>query len=128
MDDVNCITNSTPFFSLGGWVFHLLLFFLGIVLMLFFVTILWLQILSLQFFFSLNFCWQLPRLYNVYKKMGIVNSFQNILDNMFVPLFEVTIDPNSHPQLHLFLTQVSQSESLCVDALFCFVLFCWEPL
>nr|XP_023883532.1 AMP deaminase-like isoform X1 [Quercus suber] len=49
---------------------------------------------------------QLPRLYNVYKKLGIVTSFQNILDNVFIPLFEVTVDPNSHPHLHLFLMQV----------------------
>ncbi|OIW02119.1 hypothetical protein TanjilG_26659 [Lupinus angustifolius] len=49
---------------------------------------------------------QLPRLYNIYKNMGTVTSFQNILDNVFIPLFEVTVDPNSHPQLHLFLMQV----------------------
>ncbi|CAK7332807.1 unnamed protein product [Dovyalis caffra] len=48
----------------------------------------------------------LPRLYNVYKQMGTVNSFQNILDNVFIPLFEVTINPSSHPQLHVFLMQV----------------------
>lgn len=53
-----------------------------------------------------NLCFQLPRLYNVYKEMGIVTSFQNILDNIFIPLFEVTIDPDSHPQLHVFLKQV----------------------
>ena len=61
---------------------------------------------------------QLPRLYNVYKNMGIVTSFQNILDNVFIPLFEVAVDPNSHPQLHLFLKQVSQFFSLfflCVN-------------
>ncbi|KAJ0094328.1 hypothetical protein Patl1_16309 [Pistacia atlantica] len=58
--------------------------------------------------YSENAVWliQLPRLYNIYKQMGIVKSFQNILDNIFIPLFEVTIDPNSHPQLHLFLMQV----------------------
>ena len=49
---------------------------------------------------------QFPRLYNVYKGMGIVLSFQNILDNIFIPLFEVTVDPGSHPQLHVFLKQV----------------------
>ncbi|AQK85425.1 AMP deaminase [Zea mays] len=55
-----------------------------------------------------NVVWlvQIPRLYNVYKEMGIVTSFQNLLDNIFVPLFEVTIDPASHPQLHVFLKQV----------------------
>lgn len=52
---------------------------------------------------------QLPRLYNIYKEMGIVTSFQNILDNIFIPLFEVTVDPDSHPQLHVFLKQVSLS-------------------
>ncbi|CAN0925839.1 Probable AMP deaminase [Linum grandiflorum] len=51
----------------------------------------------------------LPQLTNVYKEMGIVNSFQNILDNVFLPLFEVTVDPNSHPQLHMFLMHVGFS-------------------
>ncbi|CAM8912762.1 unnamed protein product [Rhodiola kirilowii] len=58
--------------------------------------------------YSENAVWliQLPRLYNIYKDMGIVTSFQNILDNIFLPLFEVTVDPKSHPHLHLFLNQV----------------------
>ncbi|CAM8927278.1 unnamed protein product [Rhodiola kirilowii] len=58
--------------------------------------------------YSENVVWliQLPRLYNIYKEMGIVTSFQNILDNIFLPLFEVTVNPDSHPQLHLFLKQV----------------------
>ncbi|KAL8154253.1 hypothetical protein V2J09_012013 [Rumex salicifolius] len=58
--------------------------------------------------YSENVVWliQLPRLYNVYKQMGIVTSFQNMLDNIFLPLFEVTVDPDSHPHLHLFLNQV----------------------
>ncbi|KAL7589302.1 hypothetical protein Lser_V15G40768 [Lactuca serriola] len=38
--------------------------------------------------------------------MGIVTSFLTILDNVFLPLFEVTIDPDSHPQLHVFLKKV----------------------
>ncbi|KAL6336496.1 hypothetical protein AAG906_022437 [Vitis piasezkii] len=58
--------------------------------------------------YSENVVWliQLPRLYNVYKDMGIVTSFQNMLDNIFLPLFEVTVNPDSHPQLHVFLKQV----------------------
>jgi hypothetical protein len=50
---------------------------------------------------------QLPRLYNVYKEMGIIQDFQTMLDNIFIPLFEVTADPTSHPQLHVFLQSVS---------------------
>ncbi|XP_011086412.1 AMP deaminase [Sesamum indicum] len=58
--------------------------------------------------YSENAVWliQLPKLYNVYRSMGTVTSFQNILDNIFIPLFEATVDPNSHPQLHVFLLQV----------------------
>jgi AMP deaminase len=50
---------------------------------------------------------QIPRLYNVYKEQGIIESFQQLLDNLFDPLFEVTLDPNSHPMLHVFLRHVS---------------------
>jgi AMP deaminase len=59
--------------------------------------------------FSSNNMWmiQVPRLYNVYKEQGIIENFAQLLDNIFAPLFEVTIDPASHPMLHLFLQQVS---------------------
>ncbi|KAG8099012.1 hypothetical protein GUJ93_ZPchr0013g34202 [Zizania palustris] len=58
--------------------------------------------------YSENVVWliQIPRIYNVYREMGTINSFQNLLDNIFLPLFEVTVDPASHPQLHVFLQQV----------------------
>lgn len=64
---------------------------------------------------KLAICWmllQLPRLYNVYKEMGVIESFQTVLDNVFIPLFEVTVDPSSHPQLHVFLKQVSDELQL----------------
>ncbi|PSC67241.1 AMP deaminase isoform A [Micractinium conductrix] len=59
--------------------------------------------------YSDNNIWmiQVPRLYNVYKEQGIIESFEQLLSNIFTPLFEVTADPNSHPQLHLFLQGVS---------------------
>eukprot|EP00798_Chlamydomonas_sp_ICE-L_P024031 gene24031-9608_t len=49
---------------------------------------------------------KIPRLYNVYRESGIIDNFQQMLDNIFEPLFEVTRDPSSHPQLHVFLSQV----------------------
>ena len=49
---------------------------------------------------------QIPRLYDIYKAQGLVDNFEQLLDNIFTPLFEVTIDPNTHPQLHLFLKTV----------------------
>lgn len=58
--------------------------------------------------YSDNVIWliQVPRLYNVYREQGIIENFQQMLDNLFMPLFEVTRDPSSHPQLHVFLSQV----------------------
>ena len=45
---------------------------------------------------------------DVYKRHNLVRSFQEILDNLFLPLFEVTNDPQSHPELHMFLAHVSK--------------------
>ena len=57
---------------------------------------------------SKNVVWliQIPRLYNVYKSQGTMQNFQQMLDNIFLPLFEVTVDPSSHPALYHFLQLV----------------------
>ncbi|KAG6535315.1 hypothetical protein ZIOFF_000280 [Zingiber officinale] len=71
-------------------------------------NVVWLiQVYSSAMFFLVfcSYACDIPRLYNIYKEMGIVNSFQTLLDNIFLPLFEVTVDPDSHPQLHVFLKQ-----------------------
>ena len=52
---------------------------------------------------------QVPRLYNVYKAQGLLANFEQMLRNLFQPLFEVTADPSSHPQLHIFLQQVRRA-------------------
>lgn len=52
---------------------------------------------------------QVPRLYNVYKAQGLLDNFEQMLRNLFEPLFEVTADPSSHPQLHIFLQQVRRA-------------------
>lgn len=41
------------------------------------------------------------------------HSAVQLLDNIFTPLFEVTRDPNSHPQLHLFLQGVRRGSCTC---------------
>ncbi|KAI8894640.1 hypothetical protein BC833DRAFT_623767 [Globomyces pollinis-pini] len=55
---------------------------------------------------------QVPRLYNLYKQTGLVNSFQDVLTNIFAPLFEVTKNPQSHPELHVFLQRVIGFDSV----------------
>ncbi|KAK3337065.1 hypothetical protein B0T19DRAFT_411388 [Cercophora scortea] len=64
--------------------------------------------------FSHNVRWliQIPRLYDVYKATGLMNSFEQVVKNIFQPLFEVTKDPNSHPKLHIFLQRVVGLDSV----------------
>ncbi|WFD44464.1 AMP deaminase [Malassezia psittaci] len=58
--------------------------------------------------FSPNIRWliQVPRLYEVYKASKNINNFQDLLRNIFQPLFEVTQNPQTHPKLHIFLQRV----------------------
>ncbi|SCU94328.1 LADA_0G07888g1_1 [Lachancea dasiensis] len=55
---------------------------------------------------------QVPRLYDIYKKTGLVTSFNDITRNLFQPLFEVTKNPQSHPKLHVFLQRVIGFDSV----------------
>ncbi|PPQ82299.1 hypothetical protein CVT26_013962 [Gymnopilus dilepis] len=58
--------------------------------------------------YSHNVRWlvQVPRLYEVYKANGSIRTFEDIVTNVFKPLFEVTKDPRTHPELHVFLQRV----------------------
>ncbi|KAG8409475.1 AMP deaminase [Metarhizium acridum] len=64
--------------------------------------------------FSHNVRWliQIPRLYDVYKASGLMETFEQIVKNVFQPLFEVTKDPSSHPKLHIFLQRVIGFDSV----------------
>lgn len=64
--------------------------------------------------YSPNVRWliQIPRLYDVYKNSKLMDDFQQVLVNVFQPLFEVTQDPTSHPKLHIFLQRVIGFDSV----------------
>ncbi|XP_053508742.1 AMP deaminase 2 isoform X4 [Ictalurus furcatus] len=64
--------------------------------------------------YSHNVRWliQIPRLYDVYRSKRQLMNFQQMLENIFLPLFEVTISPNTHPKLHLFLQHVVGFDSV----------------
>lgn len=55
---------------------------------------------------------QVPRIYDIFKANKLVNNFNEILYNIFMPLFEVTNDPESHPYLHKFLYHISGFDSV----------------
>lgn len=64
--------------------------------------------------FSHNVRWliQVPRLYDLYKKNGNVHNFNEIMTNLFEPLFKVTMNPLSDPKLHVFLQRVIGFDSV----------------
>lgn len=64
--------------------------------------------------YSPNVRWliQVPRLYDVYKNSGEMDSYEQVVINVFRPLFEVTADPSSHPKLHVFLQRVIGFDSV----------------
>uniref|UniRef100_A0A3Q2NY06 AMP deaminase n=1 Tax=Fundulus heteroclitus TaxID=8078 RepID=A0A3Q2NY06_FUNHE len=64
--------------------------------------------------YSDNVRWlvQVPRLFDVYHTKKQLPNFQEMLENIFRPLFEVTVDPGSHPELHLFLQHVVGFDSV----------------
>jgi AMP deaminase len=55
---------------------------------------------------------QVPRLFDVYKSSGLMDNFQQVVINVFRPLYEVTKDPSSHPKLHIFLQRVIGFDSV----------------
>ncbi|KAL8995785.1 MAG: hypothetical protein Q9169_004543 [Polycauliona sp. 2 TL-2023] len=55
---------------------------------------------------------QIPRLYSLYKKQKIVENFEQLIINIFQPLYEVTKNPSSHPKLHAFLDRVIGFDSV----------------
>nr|XP_046198325.1 AMP deaminase 2-like isoform X1 [Oncorhynchus gorbuscha] len=64
--------------------------------------------------YSDNVRWliQVPRLFDVYRTKKQLANFQEMMENIFMPLFEVTINPHSHPELHLFLQHVVGFDSV----------------
>ncbi|VDN10354.1 unnamed protein product [Dibothriocephalus latus] len=64
--------------------------------------------------YSPNIRWiiQIPRLYDIYKSKAAISSFQDMITNIFQPLFEVTLNPRSHPKLYAFLEYVVGFDSV----------------
>ena len=55
---------------------------------------------------------QVPRLYSMYKSNHQMESFEEIIINIFQPLYEVTKNPQSHQKLHVFLQRVVGFDSV----------------
>ncbi len=60
---------------------------------------------------------------DIYRKKKLLDNFGQILENLFKPIFEVTLDPSSHPNLHKFLNQVHLLTTGNPSVLYCQ----WHP-
>ncbi|CAD7958482.1 unnamed protein product [Amoebophrya sp. A120] len=63
---------------------------------------------------SVNNQWmiQIPRLFEAYKSANQLQNFQEMIDNIFIPLFEVTVDPESHPELEEFCKYIGAFDTV----------------
>lgn len=55
---------------------------------------------------------QIPRLYHIYKKIGEVRVFSDMINNIFAPLFEVSVNPDANLALHAFLKTIVGFDSV----------------
>ena len=55
---------------------------------------------------------QIPRIYSVFRQHSTVSSFQQLLTNVFEPLWKVSINPASDAKLHHFLKHMSGFDSV----------------
>lgn len=55
---------------------------------------------------------QVPRLFHIYRESGELQNFEEMLSNIFEPLFEVTLDPSVNPNLYYFLETIVGFDSV----------------
>ncbi|KAM6942582.1 AMP deaminase 3 [Xenentodon cancila] len=63
---------------------------------------------------SPNMRWiiQVPRIYDIFMSKKLVPNFAKMLENIFLPLFQATVNPQKHKELHVFLKYVSGFDSV----------------
>ncbi|KAJ7986081.1 hypothetical protein DPEC_G00347100 [Dallia pectoralis] len=63
---------------------------------------------------STNMQWiiQVPRIYDIFKSKKLIHNFAKMLENIFLPLFEATVNPQKHKELHVFLKYVTGFDSV----------------
>lgn len=44
---------------------------------------------------------------DIFKSRKLIPNFAKMLENIFLPLFEATVNPQKHKELHVFLKYVS---------------------
>lgn len=63
---------------------------------------------------SPNMRWmiQIPRIYDIFKLKKLLPHYSKMLENIFLPLFEATVNPQKHKTMHVFLKYVTGFDSV----------------
>uniref|UniRef100_A0A8C8ZT46 AMP deaminase n=1 Tax=Prolemur simus TaxID=1328070 RepID=A0A8C8ZT46_PROSS len=61
-----------------------------------------------------NLTWmiQVPRIYDVFRSKNFLPHFGKMLENVFMPVFEATVNPQAHPDLSVFLKHITGFDSV----------------
>ncbi|XP_019369305.1 PREDICTED: AMP deaminase 1 [Gavialis gangeticus] len=64
--------------------------------------------------YSPNMKWmiQVPRIYDVFRAKNFLPHFGKMLENVFVPIFEATLNPRANKELSVFLRHVSATQGV----------------
>ncbi|XP_060628557.2 AMP deaminase 1 isoform X2 [Anolis sagrei] len=64
--------------------------------------------------YSPNMKWmiQVPRIYDVFKKQNFLPHFGQMLENIFVPVFQATINPQDNKDMSVFLRHITGFDSV----------------
>ncbi|KPP76239.1 hypothetical protein Z043_104429 [Scleropages formosus] len=63
---------------------------------------------------SPNMRWmiQVPRIYDIFRVKNLIPNYAKLLENIFLPLFLATVNPQQHKELHVFLKYVTGFDSV----------------
>ncbi|CAL8263805.1 unnamed protein product [Merluccius merluccius] len=63
---------------------------------------------------SPNLRWmiQVPRIYDIFKSRKLIPNFAKMLENIFLPLFEATVNPQKNKEVHVFLKYLTGFDSV----------------
>uniref|UniRef100_A0AAQ5YAG8 AMP deaminase n=1 Tax=Amphiprion ocellaris TaxID=80972 RepID=A0AAQ5YAG8_AMPOC len=77
---------------------------------------------------SPNMRWmiQVPRIYDIFRSKKLIPHFAKMLENVFLPLFEATINPQKHKAIHVFLKYVTGFDSVDDESKHCDHMFSYK--
>ncbi|XP_058244173.1 AMP deaminase 3b isoform X2 [Hemibagrus wyckioides] len=61
---------------------------------------------------NLRYMIQVPRIYDIFRSKKIIPNFAMMLENIFLPLFEATVNPQKHKEIHILLKYVTGFDSV----------------